>query len=111
MALFHKSLITASVVLWSMAASAGMTSQQCDVDLKELLSEIENNRVITIADIEKQLADDVSPVDPQGLEALREQTWDQEEQQRGQANYIWRDCMLAVKNSNKKQGGSPAFLR
>ena len=109
MALFHKSLITASVVLWSMAASAGMTSQQCDVDLKELLSEIENNRVITIADIEKQLADDVSQVDPQGLEALREQTWDQEEQQRGQANYIWRDCMLAVKNAIKNRAETPLF--
>ena len=109
MALFHKSLITASVVLWSMAASAGMTSQQCDADLKELLSEIENNRVITIADIEKQLTDEFSQVDPQGLEALREQAWDQEEQQRGQANYIWRDCMLAVKKRNKKKGKSPAF--
>ena len=109
MALFHKSLITASAVLWSMAASADMTSQQCDFDLKELLSEIENNRVITIADIEKQLADEFSQVDPQGLEALREQTWDQEEQQRGQANYIWRDCMLAVKKRNKKKGKSPAF--
>ena len=97
MALFHKSLITASVVLWSMTASAGMTSQQCDADLKELLSEIENNRVTTIADIEKQLVDDINQVDPKGLRALREQTWDQEEQQRGQANYIWRDCMLAVK--------------
>ena len=97
MALFHKSLITASVVLWSMSASAGMTSQQCDADLKELLSEIENNRVTTIADIEKQLVDNINQVDPKGLRALREQTWDQEEQQRGQANYIWRDCMLAVK--------------
>jgi len=97
MALFHKSLITASVVLWSMTASAGMTSQQCDADLKELLSEIENNRVTTIVDIEKQLADNINQVDPKGLRALREQTWDQEEQQRGQANYIWRDCMLAVK--------------
>ena len=97
MALFHKSLITASVVLWSMSASAGMTSQQCDSDLKELLSEIENNRVTTIVDIEKQLADNINQVDPKGLRALREQTWDQEEQQRGQANYIWRDCMLAVK--------------
>lgn len=97
MALFHKSLITASIVLWSMSASAGMTSQQCDADLKELLSEIENNRVTTIADIEKQLVDNINQVDPKGLRALREQTWDQEEQQRGQANYIWRDCMLAVK--------------
>ena len=97
MALFHKSLITASVVLWSMSASAGMTSQQCDSDLKELLSEIENNRVTTIVDIEKQLADNINQVDPKGLRALREQTWDQEEQQRGQANYIWQDCMLAVK--------------
>lgn len=97
MALFHKSLITASVVLWSMTASAGMTSQQCDADLKELLSEIENNRATTIADIEKQLVDNINQVDPKGLRALREQTWDQEEQQRGQANYIWRDCMLAVK--------------
>jgi len=97
MGLFHKSLITASVVLWSMTASAGMTSQQCDADLKELLSEIENNRVTTIADIEKQLVDNINQVDPKGLRALREQTWDQEEQQRGQANYIWRDCMLAVK--------------
>ncbi len=97
MALFHKSLITASMVLWSMSASAGMTSQQCDADLKELLSEIENNRVTTIADIEKQLVDNINQVDPKGLRALREQTWDQEEQQRGQANYIWRDCMLAVK--------------
>ena len=109
MALFHKSLITASAVLWSMAASAGMTSQQCDFDLKELLSEIENNRVITIADIEKQLADEFSQVDPQGLEALREQTWDQEEQQRGQANYIWRDCMLAVKNAIKNRAETPLF--
>ena len=97
MALFHKSLITASVVLWSMTASAGMTSQQCDADLKELLSEIENNRATTIADIEKQLVDNINQVDPKGLRALREQTWDQEEQQRGQANYIWRDCMSAVK--------------
>ena len=97
MALFHKSLITASVVLWSMSASAGMTSQQCDADLKELLSEIENNRATTIADIEKQLVDNINQVDPKGLRALREQTWDQEEQQRGQANYIWRDCMSAVK--------------
>ena len=97
MGLFHKSLITASVVLWSMSASAGMTSQQCDADLKELLSEIENNRATTIADIEKQLVDNINQVDPKGLRALREQTWDQEEQQRGQANYIWRDCMLAVK--------------
>ena len=39
-----------------MTASAGMTSQQCDADLKELLSDIENNRVTTIVDIEKHLA-------------------------------------------------------
>ena len=48
------------------------------------------------ADINKQLADENNPVDPTGLEIMREQAWDQEEQQLGQANHIWRDCMQAV---------------
>lgn len=99
MSSFYQTLITTSFVLWSVAASAGITPQQCDADLKELLSEIENNRIMTIAEIEKQLADDINPVDPQGLEALREQTWDQEEEERGQANYIWRDCMISAKKA------------
>ena len=97
MAMFQKSLITAFIVLWSVTALASMTPQQCDADLKELLSEIESNRIMTITEIEKQLADDTNPADPQGLEFMREQTWDKEEEERGQANYIWRDCMLAVK--------------
>ena len=93
--------LTAIVLLLSLffatPSFARITQTECDAHLNELLSEIEGNRITTIAEINKQLADDNNPTDPQGLEIMREQAWDQEEQQRGQAHYIWRDCMKAIR--------------
>jgi len=89
------------LALWVFTASSeSLTSAQCDADFNQLLNDIEKNRIMTIAEINRQLADEVNPTDPQGLELMREQAWDQEEQQRGQANYIWRDCKEAVKKNS-----------
>ncbi len=85
------------LALWVMTASSDpMTRTLCDNDLDELLSEIETNRQAAIKHIAGQLAEPQSAQRRRGLLNLQEETWDQEERQRGQANYLWRDCLKAV---------------
>lgn len=87
--------------LWVLTSTSGsITRAQCDADLEELMGEIETNRKTALIDITSQLAKSPSSHERQGLLSMREQTWDHEEQQRGQANYIWRDCMQAVKGKS-----------
>lgn len=86
------------LALWVFTStSASITRAKCDADLNELLAEIETNRANAVSDIERQLANAPSERERDGLLAMREESWDHEEQQRGQANYIWRDCMQALK--------------
>lgn len=89
------------LALWVFTASSGsITGAQCDADLEQFLSDLETNRIMTIEEINRQLADESSPTGSQALVSMREQAWDQEEQQRGQANHIWRDCKEAVKKQS-----------
>lgn len=82
------------LALWVYTASSGsITGAQCDADFEELLHDIEQNRIAAIEEINRQMEEDL---DPAGLARLREQAWDQEERQRGQAQYIWMDCKRAV---------------
>jgi len=93
--------VAVAVALWltiSGVASAGatITTAQCDVDLGALLSDIEAIRIATLSEIDGLLADTETLAQRQVLEHMRELAWNEEEQQRGQAYYIWRDCMAAT---------------
>ncbi len=87
------------LALWVVTSTSGsITRAQCDTDLEDLMREIEINRDKALQDIETQLQATNLPQEKQNLLAMREHTWDHEEQQRGQANHIWRDCMKAAQD-------------
>jgi len=83
--------------LWASPAGAGaVTRAQCESDYRELLAEIEVNRVSAIVEIKRQLAE-ADDTQRQSLLAMREQTWDDEERQRATASLIRQDCLKAAK--------------
>ena len=83
--------------LWVVTARSGSVPRfRCDEDYKELLTEIKNNRNLSIVEINRQLGEAVGD-QRASLEAMREQTWDDEEGQRAQASQMWRDCIRAAK--------------
>ena len=92
-------VIAAFIAVWCQLtpAYAGITPEQCDEDLQQLLGDIEANRNTTLKVIARQISETEILSERQALEAMREQVWDQEERQRGRAHYIWRDCMTASK--------------
>lgn len=86
--------------LWVVPARSGSVPKlPCDEDYKELLAEIENNRNLSLAEINRQLSEAVGD-QRASLEAMSEQTWDDEEGQRAQASQMWRDCMRAARGKN-----------
>ncbi|MBT6095625.1 MAG: hypothetical protein HOH04_12140 [Rhodospirillaceae bacterium] len=60
-----------------------------------MLGAIEENRVSSLAEIKRQLAE-ASADQKVALEDIREQVWMQEEQDRRQADFFRRDCLKAV---------------
>jgi len=83
--------------LWVATSQSGSVPKaMCDADLKDLINEIEANRTAALKEINRQL-DDAGPGQRPSLLAMREQAWDDEEQQRATATVIWQDCMRAAK--------------
>ncbi len=60
-----------------------------------MLGAIEQNRISSLAEIERQLAE-ASADQKAALEDMRESVWMQEEQDRRQADFFRRDCLKAV---------------
>ena len=61
-----------------------------------MLGAIEENRVSSLAEIKRQLAE-ASADQKVALEDIREQVWMQEEQDRRQADFFRNDCLKAAK--------------
>lgn len=77
--------------------AAKLTKEVCEKDYAELIAEIERNRQAGIDQINTYLAETRDKKKRQELIEMREKSWDQEEEQRGLARNIFRDCMAAVK--------------
>jgi len=85
------------LALWVMTARSGsVPTLRCDGDYKEMISDIENNRNAAIAEINRQLTE-AGELQRGSLLAMREQVWDDEEQQRATAGMMRRDCQKAAK--------------
>lgn len=78
------------------AHAAPITRATCEQDKKDLLASIEQNRIGSLAEIDRQIKASQSQHEHDSLLALQESVWEQEEQQRGQAEFIFRDCLAAV---------------
>jgi len=101
MFLRHFSLIFAISLIATFTPVAGeaakLTKEVCDQDYAELIAEIERNRQAGIDQLNTYLAETKDKKKRQELIEMREKSWDQEEEQRGMAKNIYRDCMAAVK--------------
>ena len=80
------------------AVSAGeLTKAVCEADYKELLRDIERNRLAGIKQINEHLVGLTDEKERSRLIEMREKSWDTEEEQRAIAGNIRRDCLAAVK--------------
>ena len=94
-------LIGSCVLVSSIIKSAPITQEQCLKDLEELTKAIETNRKTAIKTLTSQLSSETNRDNRRRLTEMKESAWDQEEQELGMAQTIFRDCINALKLKRK----------
>jgi len=90
-------VMSAASGVTSDVAAAPLTRAACEADYQELLASIERNRMAAIDQINEHLVGVIDEKERARLIEMREKSWDEEEEQRGMAASIRRDCLAAVK--------------
>lgn len=86
--------------LWLVTADSGsINAVRCEADHQEMVASLEAARRQAVDQINAQIESAGEAERVTALKALREQVWDDEESQRGQAQRMYRDCLNAAKRA------------
>ena len=80
----------------SLPVFAVIDEESCDRDRDQLIVSLDEQRVRMLEKIERVLDETSDQSEQEHLRYRRDQVWDYDEQMRGTAEQIWRDCMLHV---------------
>jgi len=89
--------ILSLALAWSVPADANsVTKAVCEAGFQDMIAQVEDNRRQAQAEIDRQLKDADATM-RESLILMREQSWDQEEQERRQASLVRLDCLRAAR--------------
>lgn len=85
-------------------SAADLTAADCAADRQAYLAQAESNREKRVAELTAALEATANSEMQGRLAAEREQAWTLEEQRRGEAYQIYRECMTYVRGSQADGG-------
>jgi vacuolar-type H+-ATPase subunit H len=80
--------------------AAALEEGTCVQHRDQFIESLDEERERSLAQVERSLAEISNATEQEHLRYQREQIWDYDEQMRGTADQIWRDCMQHVRNLN-----------